>query len=169
MQSCFIQCTDTALPFNMHILTRQLLCQLINEWFHLGGQYRENIRIYLSLLTLIYREDVSKITLSRANRILFFSLFSPFSFSFFGSTSTFLKPPAGLRWWAILLDFFTRYITNLCPKRRRYRKIVSGVSSVQQNSKRFCYTVHNKWCRYRKIESGVSSVQQNSKRCVRHR
>jgi len=35
-----------------------------------------------------------------------------------------------------LLDFFTRYITNLCPKRRRYRKIVSGVSSVQQNSKR---------------------------------
>ena len=49
----------------------------------LGGQYWENIRIYLSLFTLIYREDVSKITLSRANRILFFSLFSPFSFSFF--------------------------------------------------------------------------------------
>ena len=72
----------------------------------------------------------------------------------------------GLGWWAIFLEFSTRYITNLCPKRRRYRKMVSGVSSVQQNSKRICYTVHNKKRRYRKIVSGVSSVQQNSKRCA---
>lgn len=72
-----------SIAFQYAYITRQLLCQLINEWFHLGGQYWENIRIYSSLLTLIYREDVSEITLSRANRILFFSLFSPFSFSFF--------------------------------------------------------------------------------------
>ena len=48
---CFIQCTDTALRFNMHIFTRQLLCQLINECI---SSRRSILRKYQNLLISTY-------------------------------------------------------------------------------------------------------------------
>ena len=80
--------------------------------FYLGGQYWENISIYLSLLTLIYREDVSKITLSRTNRILFFSLFSLFSFSFFSLFSLHQHIPKAN--WGSCLTLVDSFSMNLC-------------------------------------------------------